>query len=287
MITLFGGRMSMPFILVLVLLAASCGNGPAEELPSGPSATGHFDPGHSGWNRLLGKYVHPPGQVDYKGLLKEKPALETYLDGLRSVRLEDFRKWNRVGKEAFWINVYNAYAVKLVLDHYPVASIRDIGSLLHSVFDREFIPLEHLVPGHDPSLPLSLNEVEHDLLPAVSPTPLYHFAIVCASWSCPQLRAEAYLPGRLEGQLEDQARKFLANGSKNGQNTSGGELEVSKIFHWSEHELEKYPGGIPGILKKFGPPGVKNAPGLPDVRLTFRDYDWSLNEWKPARSKNP
>lgn len=255
------------------------------QTPGAPAA-GDFDHTHARWSALLRAHVHPPGGlVDYRGLARERGELEHYLATLEALTLEEFRGWTYDQSEAFWINAYNGYTVRLILDHYPIASIKDLGSFFRSVFDKELVPLQHLRPDHDPRERLTLGEVEHEILAEDFESPLFHFAIVCASTSCPELRAEAYVAGRLREQLEEQARHFLADPSKSGQHPVGGRLEVSRIFAWSEDELDRFPGGITALLRAFGPPAVAALPPGTRLRLSYRDYDWSLNEWKPNETE--
>lgn len=250
-----------------------------------PAAAQDFDHAHAAWDRLLREYVHDGGLVDYRGLQqRDRAALDGYLAGLEAVAPQQFARWSRPQREAFWINAYNAYTVRLILDHHPVSSIRDIGGIFSSVFDRRFIPLQRLAPGFD--APLSLGELEHEVLAKLAEKPLFHFAIVCASRSCPELRREAYTAAALERQLGEQARRFLADPARNDVQPDGATLRISRIFQWSATELERYPGGIRGLLRDFGPPELARRGDLARLELRYRKYDWSLNEWKHETSKN-
>ena len=252
------------------------------------AATGFFDQEHAGWTALLTEFVHEDGLVDYAGLGVERARFDAYLAQLAGVKAEDFRKWSGLQREAFWINAYNAYAIQLILDNYPVDSIKDMGGFFSSVFDKRYIPLQHLVAVDaraqaSTKKALSLGEVEHEILFPISKTPLFHFAIVCASTSCPVLRAEAYTAEKMELQLQEQARGFLADTTRNDVSLSRGRLRISKIFDWAEKELETYPGGIRRILQDFGPASLREDPGLATAKLKYRDYDWSLNRWLPPK----
>ncbi len=245
-----------------------------------------FDHNHGRWNAILQEFVHEGGLVDYEGLQKQRSRLDHYLADLQSVQPAEFRQWSAKEREAFWINAYNAYAIQLILDHYPVDSIKDLGGFFSSVFDKRYIPLQHLA-GVDARAdastkrPLSLGEVEHQILFPISRRPLFHFAIVCASASCPELRAEAYSAEKLDTQLEDQARRFLADSERNDTQIEGNKLRISKIFDWAEEELDSYPGGIRKLLVDFAPPAVGQSPALAKVHFRYRNYDWSLNAWHP------
>ncbi|TMB47614.1 MAG: DUF547 domain-containing protein, partial [Deltaproteobacteria bacterium] len=148
---------------------------------------------------MLEQYVKA-GRVDYGGLRREaRPALSAYLDVLSAVSRTCYAAWTREQRLAFWINSYNAYAVQLVLEHYSVRSIRAIGWWPGSAFRTKFIPMKDLA-GSD----LSLDDVEHEHLRKEFGEPRVHFAIVCASVSCPPLRSEAYRAADLDRQLDDQ-----------------------------------------------------------------------------------
>lgn len=281
-------------LLILLIAAALFGGGaaPAQEPSVSRSApvVSIFDHEHAVWGGLLKEFVHDGGLLDYQGLAKKRGELNRYLRSLEAVTPAEFAKWSGSQREALWINAYNAYAVRLILDHYPVESIKDLGGFFSSVFSKEFIPLQHLAgvdkrSKADGSDKLTLGEVEHDILAQISKKPLFHFAIVCASWSCPELLNQAYTADKLKQQLETQARAFLADASKNNQRIEGGKLRVSKIFDWAEDELDTYPGGIRGLIKDYGPATVVNAANFANVKWKYRDYDWSLNEWKAPRTQ--
>lgn len=250
------------------------------------STASFFDHSHAAWSALLTEFVHEEGLVDYVGLGEERERFDTYVHSLEAVSAKEFATWTGVQREAYWINAYNAYAIQLILDHYPVASIKDLGGLFSSVFDKRYIPLQHLV-GVDKRAeastkkPLSLGEVEHEILFPISRTPLFHFAIVCASTSCPLLRPEAYTAKQLDAQLKEQTRAFLADPKRNDQKLSRGRIYMSKIFDWSEDELETYPGGIRKLWRDFGPSSVVEDAAFPKAKIKYLNYDWSLNQWLP------
>jgi len=252
------------------------------------TAASFFDQEHTVWNALLQEHVHEGGLVDYAGLQRDRNQFNLYISSLEGVSPKQFRGWTGSQREAFWINAYNAYAIQLVLDNYPVDSIKDMGGFFSSVFDKRYIPLQKLV-NVDPRAKasrkkeLSLGELEHEILFPISSKPLFHFAVVCASTSCPMLRAEAYTGEKLEEQLQDQARTFLADRKRNNTVISDGKLRISKIFDWAEDELDTYPGGIRKLLLDFGPSSLVGDKALAKVKLKYRDYDWSLNQWLPPK----
>lgn len=185
-----------------------------------------FDHEHAAWTLLLKEHVHAGGLLDYAGLSERRSDVNAYLASLRGVSAAAFASWSPAQREAFWINAYNAWTISLILDNPKVKSIRDLGGWFSSVFDQRFIPLQHL-DARDSEL--SLGELEHQILGKSARTPLFHFAIVCASRSCPELRAEAYRADQLDAQLADQARRFLADAAKNDLSIQSDALRISKI----------------------------------------------------------
>jgi hypothetical protein len=137
----------------------------------------------------------------------------------------DKKEWSESAQLAYWINVYNAFTIKLIIDHYPVESIKDIGSkiqvpFINSPWDIKLIEIE--------GKKYDLNNVEHSILRKDFEEPRIHFAIVCASFSCPKLRREAFTAEKLEEQLQEQAVDFINDPAKNS--ISKNKAEVSKIF---------------------------------------------------------
>lgn len=231
-----------------------------------------FDHAHAAWTRLLGNFVKD-GWVDYAGLRGSRAELDAYLAALENVRPPEYEAWARPERLAFWINAYNAYTVRLILDHYPVESIKRIGGLFRGPFSKTFIPLKGL-RGKD----LSLDDVEHRILRKEFDEPRIHFAIVCASKSCPALGPEAYGAADLDRQLDEAARAFLADPKKNRIDRAKRALEISSIFKWFREDFEKAAGTLPAFLARFT--DVETAKALregEEWKIGFLDYDWSLN----------
>lgn len=220
-------------------------------------------PLETGWSDILQRNVSP-GQiedvkvntVDYAAI-KEDPAFASLVELLKSSDPASLAAKNE--KLAFWINGYNIAAVKMVIDHYPVKSIRQIGGLLSPVWKKKAIE----VGGRD----YSLNDIEHEILRTMG-EPRIHFAIVCASVSCPDLRPEAFSADSLEAQLEDQTRRFLANPQKGARiDKDKKSVYLSSIFKWFKEDF--------GDLSDF----VDDRLGtdLSGYDIKFLDYNWNLN----------
>lgn len=247
----------MLHLIVAMAIGAPSSMGPILSLQD-------YDPTHARWTDLLVKHVKD-GAVDYQGMKKDKAALETYLTALESVPKETYTGWSDQEKIAFWINAYNAYTVKLIVDNFPVKSIKDLSPFLGSVFNKSFIPLKKLHGAN-----MSLNAIEHDTLRATFAEPRVHFALVCASKSCPPLRNEAYRGKDLNHQLDDQARVFLKDSTKNRYDPKSNTLHLSKIFDWFEEDFKKTKGSVRDFVAQY-----LEVPK--SVDLEYLDYDWSLN----------
>jgi hypothetical protein len=217
---------------------------------------------HSIWNGLLSKHVSAEGWVSYHGLKKDSVQLNQYLKLLSSNPPQE--DWTANQKLAFWINAYNAFTVKLIVDNYPVSSIKDIKKgipFVNSVWDNKFFEIG--------GAKMNLNEIEHSILRKQFDEPRIHFAIVCASKSCPKLRNEAFTAEKLEQQLQEQAIDFINDTSKNHFEEE--EINISQIFNWFEKDFTKKM-----TLKEFLKAYSKHDFGL-YAKVKYQAYDWSLN----------
>lgn len=240
-----------------------------------------FDQTHAAWDTLLQRHVvlSPNGnasRVDYAGPRKERAALQAYLGELSSVAPTEFNRWSREQRLAFLINAYNAFTADLILTRYPdLQSIKDLGSFLQSPWKKAFFKLL----GEQ----RSLDDVEHGMIraPGAFDEPRIHFAVNCASLGCPMLRREAYVAERLESQLENALRRFLADRSRNRHDAAAGALQLSKIFDWYKGDFEKGHRGIrsvPQFLAAYADLLADDA-AVREARLPVRylEYDWKLN----------
>ena len=227
------------------------------------------DADHAPWDRLLHRYVHA-GLVDYHGLATERAVLDQYLASLQDV---DPATWpSRQAQAAFWINAYNACVIAGVLDHQPLASVKDVKGF----FDKVRYPIG--------SHPLTLNEIEAKGR-ALGDWRI-HVAVVCASSSCPPLRSEAYVAERLEDQLTEQATRFFRD-QRHGLRIEGSTLWLSKIVKWyAEDFVGKQPLTSATVLSVLGPflaPEVRQRLQQERLAIKFLDYDWTLNAQRPGR----
>jgi hypothetical protein len=220
-------------------------------------------PSHQQWDRLLKKHVNAAGLVNYKGFQKDKAELDAYLQNLSNNAPQ--KNWSANDQKAFWINAYNAYTISLILQNYPVKSIKDIGGKIYKVntpWDIKFINIG--------GKKYDLNNIEHGMLRRGFDDPRIHFALVCASISCPRLRNEAYTGAQLNAQLEDAGREFLNDKSKN--RISADRAELSKYFSWYKGDFTKN-GSLTDFINKYSQAKI-NA----NTKIGSLDYNWNLNE---------
>lgn len=275
--------LALPVLLAVLLPPAACGPsaGPAPPAAAAPAAEpavlGEFDHEHALWTKVLAAHVHGD-RFDYAALKRDRADLDAYLARLHAVTPAELETWTREQRFAFWINVYNAHTIELIVDHYPVDSIEDIGGKLFGrVWDQEFIPMNAFHPGGEDD-PLSLDDVEHGILRPRFEDARVHVAVNCASISCPPLRAEAFVAERLDEQLDDQARRFVADGRRNVIDRAKGELRLSSIFDWFGDDFERDAGSVRGWVARYASEADAAWIRSTEPRIRFLDYSWKLND---------
>ncbi|MBE0393840.1 hypothetical protein BJQ96_03713 [Flavobacterium sp. PL0002] len=210
---------------------------------------------HSKWNTLLQRNVSANGTVNYKGFQKNSGELQSYLNELAANVPTKYTSRNAT--LAYWINAYNAFTVKLILDNYPTKSIKDIkdpwGQKFFTLGNKKY----------------SLEEIEHEILRKMG-EPRIHFAINCASFSCPSLLNEAYTESKLSNQLSAASKRFINDKSKN--TITANKVEISKIFDWFEGDFKKK-GSVIDFLNQYSTTKINS-----NAKISYKDYNWSLNE---------
>lgn len=232
-----------------------------------------FDHNHASWDAWLKKYVTVRGAVstvDYKLAKVNLAELESYLKVLESVGAKEFLAFSEPQKLAFLINSYNAFTVKLILNHYPVKSIKKIGSLFSSPWKMKFFKLF----GEDSYL----DQIEHERIRKEFAEPRIHFAVVCASKGCPALRNEAFRADKLESQFESAAMNFLKDSERNLYGKEKNEFQLSKIFDWYGDDFKKNFGSVQAFVASRLAQNPEEEARMKSASLKFLDYDWSLNE---------
>ncbi|HUG75926.1 MAG TPA: DUF547 domain-containing protein [Burkholderiales bacterium] len=238
-----------------------------------------FDHAHRAWDALLKKHVvvlegGKASRVRYAGMARDRAELKAYRDSLSRVGETEFRGWTGSEQMAFLINAYNAFAVEKILTRYPdIRSIWDFGKLFGNPFKDRFFALL----GRN----MSLDGIEHATLrkPGAYDEPRVHYAVNCASIGCPMLREEAYVPGRLDAQLEEQARRFLSDRLRNRYDPASGRLEVSEIFKWFREDFEpreRYFSRYAELLADE--PRHQQLIAEGKAPIAHVEYDWKLND---------
>ncbi|HET7289717.1 MAG TPA: DUF547 domain-containing protein [Thermodesulfobacteriota bacterium] len=223
-----------------------------------------FDHAYAVYGSVLSVYVKN-GLVDYSGLKSDPGGLRSFLESTERVQRREFESWPRREQLAFLINVYNARTLELVIDNYPVKSIKDTGSGGKGPWDRPIVK----VFGET----ITLNELENGTIRKNYKEPRIHFALVCAAMGCPPLLDKPYAGAGLDAQLETRTKKFLSDTGKNSLDEKSKTLRLSPIFEWYAGDFEAEAGSVAGFLKEY-------YGGLPldGYIIVYTDYDWSLND---------
>jgi hypothetical protein len=230
---------------------------------------------HSAFDRVLKRYVDAQGDVDYAALSQDADSVLTpYLQMLAAT---DPSNLDRVERLAFWINAYNAYTLKLVADHYPVESIRDIKPGAGPSIPKVNSPFK-LDVGAVADTVRSLDDIEHGIIRERFDEPRIHFVLVCAAVSCPRLRQEAYTGAALERQLEDQTMTFLRTDGKNDLPAGEGEIGLSRIFKWYGEDFGDSTDDLQRYLASYFDGRVHEKLANAAYDVEYLDYDWSLND---------
>jgi hypothetical protein len=229
----------------------------------------HVD--HSPWTRILQRHVQADTagvhRFDYANVTtRDRTALTRYLERLQSM---DTRRLTRAQQLAYWINLYNAATVDLVLDHYPVGSIREItdGGLSFGPWDRKILQVQGQA--------LSLNDIEHRIIRPIFREPRIHYALNCAAAGCPNLARTAWTASRLETALEAAERAYV-NDPRGVTVEADGDIILSKIFIWFQEDFGQTEADVLARLATKAEPELKAALTAAD-RVAGYQYDWSLN----------
>lgn len=239
-----------------------------------------FDHRHALFTEVLQEHVRwnadgTATTVDYAALKAGPETLEKYLQSLSAVSRKNFDAWTSDQQLAFLINAYNAYTLKLIIDHYPVESIKNIGRFWQNPWRIRFFRLL----GEE----MHLDQVEHDIIrkPGAYDDPRIHFAVNCAAVGCPALRNQAFTADQLEKQLDDSTRRFLRDRTRNYFDKDAGVIRVSSIFRWYREDFETA-GTLSEWLAEYADDLADNKPHRQQINtgvpVKFLDYDWKLNE---------
>ncbi len=210
-------------------------------------------------NSLLKKHVDTKGNVNYKAFKKDVSKLDSYLEYLNKTSPK--KNWSASKTKAFWVNAYNAYTIKLILDNYPLKSILKIKKKGKDAWNIPFAK----VGGKA----YTLNHIEHKILRKDFNDPKIHVGVNCASGSCPQLGNFAFTEANYTTKTKELMKKFINDPTRN--KISGKKVQLSKIFEWFKGDFTKK-GSLIDFLNKYSNTKIdKNA------KVSFLEYNWSLN----------
>lgn len=228
---------------------------------------------HSAWDRLLKAYLTngPDGVTLVRYSRVSATDRQTLNDYIRQLTQTAVSRLNRSEQKAFWINLYNALTVKVILEHYPVKSIRAIDISPGFFSDGPWGKKLASVEGEK----ISLDDIEHRILRPVWKDPRVHYGVNCASIGCPNLQAEAYTAENTDALLDKGAREFV--NSPRGARIENGKLTVSSIYVWFVSDFGGTDAGVIDHLKKYAHPDLRARLEKID-RISDNQYDWTLND---------
>lgn len=211
-------------------------------------------PDHAIFNSLLQSHVTSAGKVNYTGIKSNISKLDEYIKLLQDNPASP--DWSRNARLAYWINAYNAFTIKLIVNNFPLNSIMDLDG--GKPWDKSWISIGDQT--------YSLNDIEHKIIRPKFGDPRIHFAVNCAAKSCPPIANKAYTENNVNSLLEQRTKQFINDASYN--NIENGNVKVSKIFDWYGEDF----GDLVGYLNKYLESKIDA-----DTEISFIDYDWNLN----------
>jgi hypothetical protein len=211
------------------------------------------------FNDLLQKHVTKDGIVDYKSFKNDEAKLDSYISYLE--KTSPASTWSENKQKAFWINAYNAYTIKLILENYPLKSIMDIKQKGKTAWKIPFAK----VGGKT----YTLDHIEHEILRKNLFDPKIHVGVNCASGSCPKLGNKAFTEENIEAELTKLMKDFINDSSRN--KLSKKKVQISEIFNWFKGDFTKN-GSVIDYLNKYSEIEIKS-----NAKVSHLKYDWSLN----------
>ena len=242
---------------------------------------------YQAYAKILHDYVHN-ARVDYSALKRSRTALDAVVAAFAEPTADQERGWTRDQRLAYWINAYNLFTLRAIVDHYPIRSALFTLQPRNSIrqIDGVWTTLTWRAAGRT----VTLDDIEHRILRPEFKEPRVHFAVNCASVGCPPLAAEPYLAETLDAQLDAAARRYLS--TERGLTIEGSTLGVTKILEWYGDDFvarfapeaagapDRIDRAIRGVVIRFGPAAAADLAGKSTTRIKFLDYDWSLNDVK-------
>lgn len=211
------------------------------------------NPTYLAWDAILQNYVTKSGIVNYEGIKSDPSFAKT----VAAFEVKNPEEMSLSDAKIFWMNAYNVFTVKLIIDNLPLKSITDLGK----PWDMKFIQINGKT--------YSLNDIEQNILRKNYDDPRIHFGINCASFSCPMLYSRAFFPGSTDAALTMLAKKFINDPKRNS--ISKDKIVISKIFEWYNDDFTKG-SNIAGYISRYANIKISN-----DVKVEYMEYNWSLN----------
>lgn len=217
-------------------------------------------PDHSILDRFLQRYVSTSGKVDYKGMRTQMDTLDSYIMELRNTYPAS--DWSRNEKKAYYINAYNAYTLKLVLVKYPLSSVKDAKFSGKDIWTVRLVKLG--------TKTFNLSQVENDILRKMGDARI-HFAINCASYSCPRIWNHAFTADNVSGRMTKLTKEYINNPKHNI--ITAKKIKISQIFEWYKEDFVKEGQTLIQYLNKYSKVQINE-----DAKVEYLPYNWSLNE---------
>ena len=237
--------------------------------------------------------VDDKGMVNYRKLKAEPQKLQIYIAKMKDLDKKDFDKWNDNEKIAFWLNAYNSLTLKAIIDNYPIKSSFFRSRIYPKNSIRQIAGVWDKIKFNVMGQNLTLNHIEHKILRVKFDEPGIHMALVCAAIGCPPLRNEPYTGEKLQAQLDDQTRSFLANSNKFKIDRTNKRIYLSPIFKWfasdfiKKHSPSKNIGkhnkrksAVLNFIASYLDNSQKDYILAGKYGIKYSKYDWSLNEQK-------
>ena len=212
---------------------------------------------HSSWDALLSKHVTSEGKVNYDGFKTDIAKLDKYLKLIGDNEAKT--GWSQAEKKAFWLNAYNAWTIKLVLERYPVNSIKDVSA---KPWDKRFIKI-----GANTH---TLNDIENKIIRRQFKDARIHFAVNCAAISCPKLSNKAFTVKNVEKELDRLTKEFFKSDNVKLVEKSA---QLSKIFEWYADDFIQESESVLKFVEQYS-----GMTFHPKVKVSYLDYSWKLNK---------
>jgi len=275
----------------LIFVFVLCGSSALSSSCSGAGEKAEQSFDYSDYAAVLKTFVDANAMVNYKNLKARPQRLDTFVTAVAKLSSERYDKWTEKDKIAFWLNAYNGLTLKVIIDNYPIKSsfFKSLVWPENSIRQIEGVwdEIKFDVMGRN----LTLGYIEHKILRVKFNEPRIHMAMVCAAMGCPPLRYEPYVGERLDNQLDDQTRRFLADAAKFRISSSNETVYISSIFKWFKTDFvdkylldknignhDKEASAVLNFIATYLDQAQQNYVLAGRFKIKYLDYDWSLNE---------